>query len=95
MTFALLCLRKSVKSALNRLVALQLQQARDGCFCAHTYLADLLHLSDAQVVAFRSLYLDRKIYRQGATRLSFPWFMSEEEVTYIIEAVAWISEWGW
>jgi len=81
--------------SLNPLVYSQLVQARDGCFCAHTYLADLLDVHDAQVAAFRSLYLDRKIYRQGAIRISFPWFMAEEEVTYIIEAVAWISEWGW
>lgn len=70
-------------------------QARDGCFCAHPYIADLLNMTEFQSNVVRPLYIDRKIYRQGATRVSFPWFMSEEDVTYVIEAVAWISEFGW
>lgn len=67
-------------------------QARDGCFCAHTYMADLLEISEDAASGLKSLF---KVYRAGAARVSFPWFMSDEMVDYIIEAVAWISERGW
>ncbi|KAH8079628.1 pyridoxal phosphate-dependent transferase [Filobasidium floriforme] len=65
--------------------------ARDGCFCAHTYMADLLEISE-DAARLKSLF---KVYREGAVRVSFPWLQSEEMVEYIIQAVAWISERGW
>ncbi|KAG7529666.1 hypothetical protein FFLO_05510 [Filobasidium floriforme] len=69
--------------------------ARDGCFCAHTYMADLLEISEDAGTRLQSLSTDQRVYREGAIRVSFPWFQSNETVDYVIEAVAWISERGW
>lgn len=34
-------------------------------------------------------------YRPGVTRLSFPYFMSDDFVTFVVEAVAMVAEYGW
>jgi hypothetical protein len=58
-------------------------------------MAELLEMSEDAASELKSLFIDQKVYREGAVRVSFPWFMSDEMVDYIIEAVAWISERGW
>lgn len=55
-------------------------------------MADLVGMSSGMQAAS---VLGPKIYRQGAVRISFPWFLSESTVDYIIGAVVWISERGW
>lgn len=34
-------------------------------------------------------------YRPGVTRLSFPYFMSDDIITFVVEAVAMVAEHGW
>jgi len=58
-------------------------------------MADLLGISEDAGIQLQSLSADQRVYREGAVRVSFPWFMSDEMVNYTIEAVAWISERGW
>jgi selenocysteine lyase/cysteine desulfurase len=70
-------------------------QARDGCFCAHTYMTDLFGIFEDAGTKLQSLSTDQRVYREGTIRVSFPWFQSNETVDYVIEAVAWISERGW
>jgi hypothetical protein len=58
-------------------------------------MADLLEISEDAASELKSLSMNQKVYREGAIRVSFPWFQSDETVEYTIEAVAWISERGW
>ena len=34
-------------------------------------------------------------YRPGVTRLSFPYFMNDDVITFVVEAVAMVAEHGW
>lgn len=58
-------------------------------------MADLLEISEDPASELKSLFMDQKVYREGAVRVGFPWFQSHEMVDYIVDAVAWISERGW
>ena len=59
-------------------------------------MADILGIdAELALAADNNLYLERKVYRPGAVRISFPWFYSDATVDYIIGAVAWITERGW
>jgi selenocysteine lyase/cysteine desulfurase len=71
-------------------------QARGGCSCAGPYGHHLLNLSmadsrglDAQILAGTSAL------RPGWVRLSFNYFISEEEFNYLIAALELIAELGW
>jgi hypothetical protein len=58
-------------------------------------MANLLEISEDAASEMQSILMSHKVYREGAVRVSFPWFQSDETVDYVIEAVAWISERGW
>jgi selenocysteine lyase/cysteine desulfurase len=71
-------------------------QARGGCSCAGPYGHHLLNLSatrsealDAQILAGYS------VLRPGWVRLSFNYFISDEEFNYLIGALELIAEFGW
>ena len=34
-------------------------------------------------------------YRPGVIRLSFPYFMNDDVITFVVEAVAMVAEHGW
>lgn len=34
-------------------------------------------------------------YRPGVTRLSFPYFMNDDVIKFVVEAVAMVAEHGW
>lgn len=40
-------------------------------------------------------YSEREALRPGVTRLSFPYFMSDDAVDYVINAVTLIAKHGW
>ena len=40
-------------------------------------------------------YSEREALRPGVTRLSFPYFMSDEAVEYVIKSVSLIARHGW
>ena len=36
-----------------------------------------------------------EVLRPGVTRLNLPWFSSDEEIKFIVSAVALVAEYGW
>ena len=44
---------------------------------------------------FNGTYLCVISIRPGVTRLSFPYFMSDDVITFVVEAVAMVAEHGW
>ncbi|KAH7566050.1 hypothetical protein JRO89_XS08G0074200 [Xanthoceras sorbifolium] len=81
-----------VATLLNDLFGIQ---ARGGCACAGPYGHSLLDVDEIQSHKIRSAiqkgYLGVK---PGWTRISFPYYMSNEEFDFIIAAVEFISTYG-
>ncbi|KAH9306662.1 hypothetical protein KI387_011066 [Taxus chinensis] len=70
-------------------------QARGGCACAGPYGHFLLQVDEAQSLAFRSII--KKGYnglKPGWTRLSFAYYISDEEFEFIISAIEFLAEYG-
>ncbi|CAA0839433.1 Unknown protein [Striga hermonthica] len=70
-------------------------QARGGCACAGPYGHRLLNVDEPLSLAFRSLI--QKGYtgiKPGWTRVSFPYYMSEEEFEYILTAIEFVAVYG-
>ncbi|KAJ1448361.1 pyridoxal phosphate-dependent transferase [Pelagophyceae sp. CCMP2097] len=76
-------------------------QCRGGCQCAGPYAHDLLGLSDAAAELVEEALLADKtneILRPGFTRLSLPSsaaFAGDDEVEYVVGALAIVAEVGW
>ncbi|KAB1210589.1 putative cysteine desulfurase [Morella rubra] len=69
--------------------------ARGGCACAGPYAHSLLNVDEAHSLAFRDAFL--KGYqgvKPGWTRISFPYYMSEEEFEFILAALEFVSIYG-
>ncbi|KAI3506243.1 hypothetical protein L1887_28599 [Cichorium endivia] len=70
-------------------------QARGGCACAGSYGHHLLGIDEARSLAIRSMvemgYIGPKA---GWTRISFPYYMSNEECDFIISATEFIASYG-
>ncbi|KAM7513793.1 hypothetical protein LguiA_003376 [Lonicera macranthoides] len=70
-------------------------QARGGCACAGPYGHSLLHIGKTQSLAFRStIQMGYTGVKPGWTRISFPYYMSNEEFEFILNAVEFISVYG-
>ncbi|KAK9291749.1 hypothetical protein L1049_019699 [Liquidambar formosana] len=70
-------------------------QARGGCACAGPYGHSLLHVNEARSLAYRSAI--QKGYagvKPGWTRISFPYYMSNEEFEFILAALEFIAIYG-
>ncbi|PIN20610.1 Cysteine desulfurase [Handroanthus impetiginosus] len=70
-------------------------QARGGCACAGPYGHMLLNVDEPHSLAFRSVI--QKGYagiKPGWTRVSFPYYMSEEEFEFILTAIEFIAIYG-
>ncbi|KAJ0393070.1 hypothetical protein ATCC90586_003415 [Pythium insidiosum] len=71
-------------------------QTRGGCQCAGPYATRLLGLSKDHVLAFERALIEKKeMLRPGFSRMSFPYFMEDDEVEYILDAIHFIAEHGW
>lgn len=71
-------------------------QARAGCACAGPYAHDLLGLGETEARAYRKAVLAGHAgLRPGWSRVSLHWSLSDAEIDYLIEAVAFIAEEGW
>ncbi len=71
-------------------------QARGGCSCAGPYGHALLGLDDKHSAALdRALQQGLGILRPGWVRLSFNYFIDEEEFSYLLEALQLVAEHGW
>nr|WP_010130836.1 aminotransferase class V-fold PLP-dependent enzyme [Microbulbifer agarilyticus] len=70
-------------------------QVRGGCSCAGPYGHHLLHLTDEQSIAIEKLVSDgESILKPGWVRLNFNYFLDEETVEYLIDAIELIAEHG-
>ncbi|UJR21242.1 hypothetical protein I4U23_024337 [Adineta vaga] len=82
-------------------------QVRSGCACAGPYALDLLNVSDAKTDIYCMFLTEGscargndKIVRSllmkpGFTRLNLPYFASDEEIEFILDAVEFIANHGW
>lgn len=67
-------------------------QARGGCACAGPYGHTLLNIDHHHALAFRSLIQKGYVgIKPGWTRVSFPYYMSEEEFEFILAAIEFIA----
>ncbi len=60
---------------------------------SHTFLCTLGCTNSNKCVDVRQTFI--LSYRPGFIRLSIPYFMSKEEIDFIIESVKWVAEFGW
>ncbi|CAK7354984.1 unnamed protein product [Dovyalis caffra] len=81
-----------VAALLNDLFGIQ---ARGGCACAGPYGHSLLHVNEPTSLAFRSA-IDKGYagVKPGWTRISFPYYMSNEEFEFILTAIEFIAIYG-
>ncbi|KAI6691885.1 hypothetical protein NL676_019595 [Syzygium grande] len=81
-----------VATLLNDLFGIQ---ARGGCACAGPYGHALLGINEAQSRAFRCAIEKGYVgVKPGWTRVSFPYYLSEEEFEYIIAALEFVASYG-
>ncbi|WP_308367158.1 aminotransferase class V-fold PLP-dependent enzyme [Microbulbifer sp. TB1203] len=70
-------------------------QVRGGCSCAGPYGHQLLHLTPEQSEALEQLVSEgESILKPGWVRLNFNYFLDEETVDYLIEAIEIIADRG-
>ncbi|MCD7454588.1 hypothetical protein HAX54_025284 [Datura stramonium] len=70
-------------------------QARGGCACAGPYGHSLVKLDEPHSLALRdAIKMGYSGVKPGSTRASFPYYMSQEEFVFILEAVEFISFYG-
>ena len=70
-------------------------QVRGGCSCAGPYGHHLLHLTDEQSTAIEKLVSEgESILKPGWVRLNFNYFLDEETVDYLIDAIELIADYG-
>lgn len=68
---------------------------RGGCACAGPYAQESLGISYDLAKSFEeALYQGQELYRPGFTRLNLPYFATEEEVDYILDAVEFVANHG-
>ncbi|KAJ4825944.1 hypothetical protein Tsubulata_011178, partial [Turnera subulata] len=81
-----------VAALLNDLFGIQ---SRGGCACAGPYGHDLLHIDQPFSLAIRSAiekgYVGAK---PGWTRVSFPYYMSDEEFNFVLDAIEFVAIYG-
>ncbi|KAJ1563526.1 hypothetical protein HK405_001726, partial [Cladochytrium tenue] len=71
-------------------------QTRGGCQCAGPFSARLLGISRENVVGLGcAVVANDEIMRPGMSRMSFPYFVDDEEVEYILAAVNFVADHGW
>ncbi|KAJ0410259.1 hypothetical protein P43SY_002591 [Pythium insidiosum] len=71
-------------------------QTRGGCQCAGPYATRILGITDDLLVAFENAMVDKQILlRAGFSRISFPYFMPDSDVDYILSALHFVANEGW
>ena len=70
-------------------------QSRGGCMCAGPFAETLLGITSASNQAFEQALLNHhEILRPGFTRLSLPYWMSQAEVDFVVDAILFVAEHG-
>ncbi|XP_054821083.1 uncharacterized protein LOC129319981 [Prosopis cineraria] len=81
-----------VATLLNDLFGIQ---ARGGCACAGPYGHQLLNINKCHSLAIRSAVEEGYVgVKPGWTRVSFPYYMSEEDFEFILRAMEFIADYG-
>ncbi|KAK1423422.1 hypothetical protein QVD17_18725 [Tagetes erecta] len=81
-----------VATLLNDLFGIQ---ARGGCACAGPYGHSLLGINERQSLAIRSaVEMGYNGAKMGWTRVSFPYYMSNEEFEFIVAAIEFVADYG-
>lgn len=63
--------------------------------CEGTYSSGLLGVSDEDEKKLETALLDKvEVLRPGYTRLSLPYWMTEEEINYVVKAVKFVADHG-
>ncbi|RLN77071.1 hypothetical protein BBJ28_00026254, partial [Nothophytophthora sp. Chile5] len=71
-------------------------QTRGGCQCAGPYGARLLGLSPGHIAALGdAVAAKNEVLKPGVVRMSFPYFVDDDEMEYILEAVNFVASHGW
>lgn len=71
-------------------------QTRGGCQCAGPYATRLLGLKKDDILAFENALIEKKeMLRPGFSRVSFPYFMDDAQVDYILQAIKFVADDGW
>ncbi|ESW31825.1 hypothetical protein PHAVU_002G271300 [Phaseolus vulgaris] len=70
-------------------------QARGGCACAGPYGHQLLTINKSQSLAIRSAIQEGYVgVKPGWSRVSFPYYMEEEEFEFILTAIEFVANYG-
>ncbi|KAJ1405056.1 Pyridoxal phosphate-dependent transferase, major domain [Sesbania bispinosa] len=81
-----------VATLLNDLFGIQ---ARGGCACAGPYGHELLNINKSQSLAVRSAIQEGYVgVKPGWSRVSFPYYMEEEEFEFILSAIEFVAMYG-
>ncbi|KAG6721590.1 hypothetical protein I3842_03G118900 [Carya illinoinensis] len=81
-----------VAALLNDLFGIQ---ARGGCACAGPYAHILLDVDESHSLAIRAAFLKGYVgLKPGWTRISLPYYVSEEEFEFILAAVEFVAIYG-
>ncbi|KAE8909149.1 hypothetical protein PF005_g25001 [Phytophthora fragariae] len=71
-------------------------QARGGCQCAGPFGARLLGVSKEHTIALgRAITEKDEVIKPGVVRMSFPYFVDDAEVEYMLDAVNFVADHGW
>lgn len=81
-----------VSKLLNDLFGIQ---SRAGCACAGPYAHRLLGINKEKSKLLNSALKENEALRPGFVRINFHYLMSDEEVEFIIEAIKFISKYGY
>ena len=82
-----------VTSLLNDLFGIQ---TRSGCSCAAMYGQKILGIDLTLSRRYKeALYEGNELLRMGFTRLNFNYFMSEEDIEYVLSAIEFVCKFGW
>ena len=70
-------------------------QARGGCACAGPFGLSILGMSKPDVAAIEDALLDKhEVLRPGFSRVSFPYWLTEASVNYILSAIEFVADHG-
>jgi selenocysteine lyase/cysteine desulfurase len=82
-----------VVSLLNDLFGIQ---SRSGCLCAGMFGQKLLGIDLRLSREFKeALFEGHEVLRVGFVRINVPWFLSSEDVDYLLSAIEFVARYGW
>ena len=71
-------------------------QTRTGCSWAAVYGQQLLGINLELAREYKkALWSGHEMVRMGYVRMNFSWFMDQEEIDYILDAIEFVSKYGW